>query len=61
MRNLSLDRKNQILYRTQIQTSFVIPMSDLYTGFQMCIQGSGKNLRWSTLQQQLPDSIHSWE
>ena len=61
MRNLSLDPDNQILYWTQIQTSFVIPMSDLYTGFQMCNQGSGKNLRWSTLQQQLPDSIHSWE
>ena len=59
MRTLSLDPNKQILYWTQIQTSFNIPMSDLYTGVQMCIQGSGKNLRWSTLQQQLPDSIHS--
>ena len=59
MRTLSLDPNKQILYWTQIQISFDIPMSDLYTGVQMCIQGSGKNLRWSTLQQQLPDSIHS--
>ena len=59
MRTLSLDLNKQILYWTQIQTSFDIPMSDLYTDVQMRIQGSGKNLRWSTLQQQLPDSIHS--
>ena len=56
---MSLDPNNQILYWTQIQTSFDIPMSDFYTGFQMYIQGSSKNLRWSNLQQQLPDSIHS--